>query len=79
MSAEVMQMLADRWNCSVQEVRERLVERLRDGGVVSKEAATIKGDDGDGGPYARRLILGVTDDDRVALLDDDDAVICWVE
>jgi hypothetical protein len=77
MSAEVMQMLADRWHCSVQEVRERLVERLRTSGVVSKEAATIKGDDG--GPYAWRLILGVTDDDRVALLDDDDAVICWVE
>jgi hypothetical protein len=77
MSAEVMQMLARRWHCSVQDVRERITARCRAAGLLPDQPYEIRGYDGE--PFGQRMTLGVTDDDRIAVLDADDRVVLWLD
>jgi hypothetical protein len=62
MSAAVMELLARRWHCSVPDVRDRIVHRLKAAGVVPNV-----------------LVLSVTDDDRIAVLDANDHVVLWLD
>lgn len=77
MSAAVMAMLAERWGCSVQEVRERMTARLVRAGLISGEASDVRPYAGES--FARKFTLGVTDDDRVAVLDRNDKVLMWLD
>jgi len=76
MSARVIAMLAQRWSCSVTEVRDRIAAKVQAAGLVAKDAVV---QDYKGEPYQRKLTLGVTVDDRVALLDANDHVVMWLD
>lgn len=77
MSAAVMARLAVRWGCSVQEVRERISARLMAAGLITEATSAVL--PYDGRPVAEWLVLGVTDDDRIAVLDAEDRPVLWLD
>lgn len=84
MSAKVIAMLAKRWGCSTEGVAERIGRLLQRRGLI--DADSMKVFEGDYAknqaalsPPTKWLVLGVTDDDRVAVLDQDDHPIMWLD
>lgn len=79
MSRAVIEMLARRWGCSVEDVGRRIGARLEAAGLADPETTRTIVQRGEidahlekhGGP-AFWHTLGITDDDRIFVLDEDD-------
>jgi hypothetical protein len=76
MSHSEMLAIAARWGCRVADVERHILAALKRAGLVddSCEQAPV----GSAKP-AMWYSIGVSNDDRLALLGPDDEVLCWID
>lgn len=79
MSQAVVEMLAVRWRCTPLEVGQRLKHLLFLRGLIPADGGDVITPVPWNASYARKVVLGVTDDDRIAVLDEHDRVLLWLD